>query len=267
MKIFCPICENQNLKTIIEKKIKLQKCLNCKLIFTHPQPQDNLINTIYNKDYFLNYLKLQKFKILEFKKRLKHLQYLFRERKKILDIGSETGIFLSLLQDKNEVYGLEISPYAVSIAKEKIKGEIICGSIENTNFPSDFFDIITLWHTLEHLRNPFYTLKEIYRILKGVLIIEIPNNNFLFKFPAGFGRPSPLEHLFQLNEFNLSKLLKKSGFKIVKKFFLKPTLYPGIKNFIQYFLSLTTYQLSKLIKINISDNIVVVCKKEVSNIL
>jgi len=119
-----------------------------------------------------------------------------------------------------QVYGVEFSKNAYCHAQERLGPVIFQGDIRDAQYGNNTFDIVTLWHTLEHLTTPLETLREIRRILKpeGLLFIEVPNINFLenyfFRF---FGITKHLffmEHLVHFSPKTLKNIVRKAGFII-----------------------------------------------------
>lgn len=97
---------------------------------------------------------------------------------KLLDIGCGIGLFLMRMQDIYESYGVDISDYAVEQAKRTaVKAKIICSNVTQLPFENEFFDIITAFDTVEHLKELDLFFKNTGRILKsgGLLIISTPN--------------------------------------------------------------------------------------------
>ena len=141
----------------------------------------------------------------------------------ILDIGCRDGLLKNHLNYPIDYYGIDIV--------DKFKGEnISIQDITNgTDFQDNYFDYVFCIDTLEHLRNPFFVLKEIHRILKpeGVLLLSVPNpyhfkeilwNVFKIKDKQG--------HIFSWTPQTLEKLGEFCGYKLLDK---KGTyLIPGI---------------------------------------
>lgn len=252
-----------DLKTLKEKDFQLKKCSKCGLVFTFPQPRDEVITKIYKENYFSHLVERERLQIEETRKRMKIIGEYIGQGKKILDVGCGTGLFLSQISSGNEVSGIEISPGAIEIARKKIGSKIFLGKLETLEFPSEYFDVITFIHTIEHVKDPARNLKESHRILKsdGFLIIETPNRDFLFRLPFGYGQPSPSEHLFQFNPKNLGMFLKNLGFKLIKLGFVPPTLSVGPKGLMEYSRSKVAYFASKIFNLNISDNILLVAER------
>jgi len=145
----------------------------------------------------------------------------YEEGGKVLDMGCATGHYLAKLRDLGwETYGIEPDPKSSSWARERLGLNVITGKLEDGNFPENYFDVITLWHTLEHVDDPLSTLKEIYRILRkeGLIILEIPNiATYERKI---FGRQwwawEVPRHLYHFSPRTITKFLNKENFKVIK---------------------------------------------------
>lgn len=105
---------------------------------------------------------------------------------RILDIGAGTGDFLFAAKtDGWETVGVEPSEKAKNIAKNKGVSFVE----ETTDIENNFFDVITMWHVLEHVPNLDSQIKELKRLLKpeGTLIIAVPNfKSFDAKYYGAF---------------------------------------------------------------------------------
>ena len=139
-------------------------------------------------------------------------------RGRILDIGCSNAIFLDLYRESGwETWGVEPSENA-SVAR--VKGHKIIKSVfEKADLPKDYFDLVVLNHTLEHLDNPMKILKKVYGLLKrgGILFVDVPNAGGLGAKILGDRWPYrlPDEHKWQFTRLSLSKIVKKAGFKIL----------------------------------------------------
>lgn len=74
---------------------------------------------------------------------------------KLLDIGCNYGFFLGVCEPHFETYGIDISRYAISEAKNYAPGsKIVCCDVEgNIPFADETFDVVTMSDTLEHIKN------------------------------------------------------------------------------------------------------------------
>lgn len=138
----------------------------------------------------------------------------------ILDIGCGTGRFLHSLDSRIFTkYGIEVNEEGY---KKCLQKEIIVHNmpLEKIDFGATRFDVVTLFHVLEHLENPKQTLVAAYQILSegGVLLLAVPNNRSL-GFSVGqkywFHLDSP-RHIFIPSKNTIKFLADKANFRIVK---------------------------------------------------
>src|SRR5262249_53138007 len=96
----------------------------------------------------------------------------------ILDVGCGSGTLLGLLKQRGfQVRGVDFSAEAAAIAKSENGVNVAVGSIEEARFSNRSFDIVTLFHVMEHVTNPRRVLAEVARVLKpdGVVVLQVPN--------------------------------------------------------------------------------------------
>ncbi|MBI4721777.1 MAG: class I SAM-dependent methyltransferase [Candidatus Stahlbacteria bacterium] len=155
--------------------MRIVKCMKCGLVYVDLVPAIDI--NIYNDVSYIAYWDKSIYVEREAVERLSLISR-YKGSGKLLDIGCGIGIFLSEAKKVGwDAQGTEVSKYAINFVKEKHNLEVCEGSLKDIGFPAKFFDVITLWHVLEHLLNPIDELKEINRILKddGILCIEVPN--------------------------------------------------------------------------------------------
>ena len=161
---------------------------------------------------------------------------------RLLDVGCGGGTFLKLASQVGfEVFGLEQSPEAVRISREHLSDRVLQGSEEELISRGEQFDLITLFHVLEHLPSPFAYLKNLKKLLKkpAGLVIQAPNSRSLQAKIFGsrwYGLDCP-RHLYNYTSFSLLHLLGRAGFRIhrVRHFSLRDnaaacvsSLFPGL---------------------------------------
>ena len=127
----------------------------------------------------------------------------------MLDYGCGTGDFLKHCQSNNwNVTGVEVNDSANQLAKEKIGGSIF-NDINDID-KADQFDIITLWHVLEHIHD----LNKVFKKLKtklsksGHLIIALPNHESLDQkiYKEHWAAYDVPRHLYHFNPLTFNKL-------------------------------------------------------------
>lgn len=153
----------------------------------------------FGKDYFLgrgsHYRGYTEEEMLPYAKRNLDLTRNFVKIKKglrILDIGCAGGFFLKLCDEMGlATYGVDVSEYAIKFAKKNTKAKLICQSADRSlPFEDNFFDIITMFVTIEHLKNPENALRECRRVLKqnGTLIITTNSKWSFYNFLQIFSK-------------------------------------------------------------------------------
>jgi 2-polyprenyl-3-methyl-5-hydroxy-6-metoxy-1,4-benzoquinol methylase len=177
------------------------------MLLTNPQPEANQLSKYYESDDYISHTDNKKgivsFLYQSVKKRaLQHKLNLITSLKKdannILDIGAGTGDFLKHIKSENRsIFGIEPNKKARALASTK--GINLEESI--ADFKGKTFDVITMWHVLEHVPNLEETIQKIEALLNpnGVLIIAVPNYNsfdaaYYKNYWAAFDAPRHLWH-------------------------------------------------------------------------
>jgi len=158
----------------------------------------------------------------------------------LLDVGCGSGAFLAYARDHGwKVRGVELVEAAASFCRDVLNLPVVTGDLLEASFPSQSFDVVTLWSVLEHVHNPMAVLHEIRRILRpgGLLVLAIPNldsvDAHLFG-PAWVGYDVP-RHLYLFSHTVIQRMLAQCGFGMVcrrclfggRTFFLSAQLYLG----------------------------------------
>lgn len=137
---------------------------------------------------------------------------------KLLDVGCGNGRFIKQMKTMGwQGYGVEPDPAAVAIAKEAGL-EITQGLLSHEDFAPDFFDAITINHVIEHLHDPYKTLRSCYHVLKpgGALFIATPNLDGLGQriFTRDWLALDSPRHLILFQSSSIAYLVKKAGFDL-----------------------------------------------------
>ncbi len=232
-KVNCVICKWDNTKRLLVKNsFNIVMCRNCSLIYINPRPTaEELINFYLSKtDRNKSYQKINgdRKNIEKLENRLNIIEEFSENRGKILDIGCSTGLFLKIARDTGwEVYGNDVDEDKIKYAKENYGLDVQCRELTETKFPDDYFDVVTLFDSLEHMTEPLNTLKEISRILNrnGILLLSTPNIDGLLprltyilfaRTISAWEHPTPPAHLYQFSKRTIKQLLKKAGYKVIK---------------------------------------------------
>lgn len=241
---FCPSCLSNNFSYHTygydyEYKTSTNKwtivcCKRCDLLYLKNRPHTSTIKKIYPKKYYsFNYDKISSVarygkSFLDKLKFKKFLPKINNQNLKFLDIGCGDGRYLELMHKKfnlkkSNCHGLDFKNY--KLIELKKKGYNITHKNFSEYTPKKKFDIITMFHVIEHVESPRNYLKKIKRLLSknGLLILETPNYDsidariFKKSFWGGYHIP---RHFVVFNDINLVKLSKKFGYLLKKKIFL-----------------------------------------------
>ncbi len=230
----CPVCKAKTFinhiickdYSVSHESFALTKCTNCGFIFTNPRPDQTVIQKYYeSQDYIshtdkANNLTNILYKIVRYFTLSSKLRILNKlsKKKTLLDYGCGTGDFLKHCQSNNwNVTGVEVNDSANQLAKEKIGGSIF-NDINDID-KADQFDIITLWHVLEHIHD----LNKVFKKLKtklsksGHLIIALPNHESLDQkiYKEHWAAYDVPRHLYHFNPLTFNKLASEMDMKVV----------------------------------------------------
>lgn len=196
------------------------------MLITHPQPSLENLGKYYESEDYISHTdnkrslfeKLYHFiKSIALKNKLNLINSLQIQKGKLLDIGAGTGDFLLVAKNNGwQVTGVEPSQKAKEIAK----GKGVSFVEQTSELESHSFDVITMWHVLEHVPDLEAQIKELKRVLKpsGTLLVAVPNfksfdANHYGKFWAAFDVPI---HFWHFSKTAIKLLFKKEEMKLEK---------------------------------------------------
>lgn len=212
----CIACKGSLAQFGTKEDISIMKCPNCGLGSTLnlPAQKDD-----YHRD--ATYIEEQDLFKNIFQRRVNLINKLYPKRGKILEIGSSTGLMLSLFKQEGwQVLGIEISKASAQFAKQR-GIETLTQPFEKIDFKGEKFDAVIINHTLEHLENPVEVIEKIYQILSigGIVLIDVPNFG---SFSAQLLKTNwplllPNEHLWHFTAKSLSNILDNNGLTVIYK--------------------------------------------------
>lgn len=215
-KIYCNLCQSAKQKKVLTAKdpitredFFLVRCGKCGLIYTNPRPTSEKRHLYYPGSLYTADPSIgEKRRIL-----LEHIR-----EGKILDVGCGRGFFLSSIKHNFEVAGVEIDNESSDYAYKRYGIEILARQITELNPEEESFDVITFWHTLEHLPDPKGALEKAFALLKegGLLFVAVPNIESLQAsiFQRRWYHLELPRHLYHFSKDTLSRILKDSGFTL-----------------------------------------------------
>lgn len=229
----CPLCKSEHIETertvkdysVSKEEFSLYQCSHCEFLFTNPRPDQTQISRYYQSDQYISHANKSNspinfiYKLVRnytLRKKVRLINSLTQGRR-LLDFGCGTGHFLAISKKNNwNISGLETDPSARKIAAEKTSVNIYS---ETNQIVGNQYDIITLWHVLEHV----HELRETMIILSGALsesgkmIVAVPNHKSYDagkygKYWAAYDVP---RHLYHFEKKTMKNLAHQHGLKIV----------------------------------------------------
>jgi 2-polyprenyl-3-methyl-5-hydroxy-6-metoxy-1,4-benzoquinol methylase len=235
----CPVCLNPATRPALTggdwlfestpERFTLHSCESCRCLFLNPMPKEEEIAGFYPDQYWWSASNSQRggaLKKLESVYRKlalgDHVSFIVRAAENraglhLLDVGCGSGTLLGMLKQRGfQSIGIDFSAEAARVAETENGVRVVVGSLDQASFPAESFDIVTMFHAIEHVPNPRTVLAEVSRILKpgGALILQAPNiDSWQFKaFGARwYGLDIP-RHVIDYSKDSLLKLLDGCGF-------------------------------------------------------
>lgn len=202
-----------------------------------PRPKKEKIGEYYKSEEYYSHQENKKGFIPKVYEKVKktNLKYKYKlatrglDIGKMLDIGCGVGDFLHTAESHGwECIGVEPSEEAKNIARQRTKANII-ESEEIEKLPDQKFDIITMWHVLEHVDNLRWQVEQLQRLIKpkGRIVIALPNyksydGQYYKEKWAAYDVPRHLNHF---NRTTIVKIFNTKGLKLISTDKLKWDAY------------------------------------------
>lgn len=236
----CPLCGQGETAMVLEApdpvpaeglglRFAVVRCEHCGLTYTNPRPNAATIRHFYPADYRPH---RRPRKMQQSRPSRPLWTWLFgrpcNERRgelpwqgvgRLLDFGCGGGAFLKRMADQGwQVTGLDAAVGAVRRVQEELGLRALVGSLPHPDLLPCSFDVVTMWHSLEHVHKPLAILREAYQVLVpgGKIVIATPNMESLpFYWFGGswFGLDLP-RHLTHFTPKTLRTALETAGFRV-----------------------------------------------------
>ncbi|TKJ38386.1 hypothetical protein CEE37_12765 [candidate division LCP-89 bacterium B3_LCP] len=237
----CPICgshTHQQLLSVADRlkskaerasdqpqdnAYKIVACSSCGFLFLNPRPRAEELHKYYPSGYYDPHLSSGGGLFGSLFRTIRHFMLKWKEVKvsrdlstgNLLDVGCGTGEFLVHMQKRGwDVSGVEISPDAAQIAGRN-GCNVLVGDPADLNLPEEKYDLVTLWHSLEHLPDLSKAVDKICASLKtgGRLAIAVPNPESIDAkfYKAHWVAWDAPRHLYHFRSRDLTSLLKPRG--------------------------------------------------------
>lgn len=236
MKKNCPWCDSEKTQMhlwvkdlfLTNEAFEIHECLKCGLLFTEPRPKPEEIGKYYQSEEYYSHQEnksgfipriYETVKGFNLKKKYK-MATKGLSKGKMLEIGCGAGDFLKTMEDHGwTCTGIEPSEHAKEIARKKVKAELLNPQDIN-QLKSERYDLITMWHVLEHVDNLKEEVQQLQRLLKkgGRLVLALPNfksadAQYYKEFWAAYDVPRHLNHFCRES---INNIFKTSELKLIK---------------------------------------------------
>jgi SAM-dependent methyltransferase len=233
----CPVCKGQSITFEFEctdhlvshRQFPVNKCNECGFMYTGNAPGPEVIGSYYESPDYISHTGgersitdilygIARRIMLGTKVRIVR-RFANINSGSILDIGAGTGHFVRKMSSSGwNAKGVEVSDTARKYALE-VNGVKLYESLSDEMFHESEFDVVSLWHVLEHIHDLEGTLSRVGNLLKpgGVLLLALPNNRsadaqFYRENWAAYDVP---RHLWHFNSKSINILVSKYGFSEV----------------------------------------------------
>jgi len=217
----CVSCEGEKTDLVYQNELfSLLKCKNCSLVWKLVPNSGIELSEKINKQLFSDVDKRSGIRLNK-KMAVNRLRILksFAKTGKLLEVGAATGEFLEIAKRSGfDVLGIDLSENYIEYSRKKGL-KVFHGKIEDLPNDNNSFDIIVMFHLIEHIVNPLSFLQEIKKRLKpdGLIYTITPNinstTNGLFGYShSDYHHP---DHYFFYSTNTLGNIMKKAGFEVV----------------------------------------------------
>jgi len=232
----CPICGSVKLQKAFKTKdyflsqeeFSICLCKKCGFHFTNPRPVQNALSPYYKSEEYISHSNSKQGLIGWLYQRVRSytlskkydLVSSIRDGESIMDIGCATGQFLNEFKKRGwNCTGIEPDPESREFAKKTYDLKVF-GQEKLDELKDQSFDVISMWHVLEHVSDLKKRMEELRRLIKdnGSLFIALPNMDswdahHYDKYWAGLDVP---RHLYHFKKENVELLFSNYGFTMHK---------------------------------------------------
>lgn len=236
--ITCPICNQRQPIQIFKATVpgdfdeasppppysahyQINKCAGCGLVYSSPIMEADGVAALYRNSSETNVMPGEEDNVQRTMAGYYRLgaPYL-TQRARMLDVGCDVGFLLKAAAKDGfaELCGIEPNPVARTVAARIEGAQITDTFYEDSNYPADYFDLITLIHVLDHLADPRIVLSRARHDLRvGGVVVAVVHNVRSFLGRA-LGERFPvynLYHHFFFDKSTLAELFRRHGFEVI----------------------------------------------------
>lgn len=237
--IVCPVCEGKSRAVVFKSTLpsafdeavppppysghyQINRCLTCELMMSSPVMNDVGVAALYKDSSETNVSPGEEDNV----RRTMALYYHLASphlagRQRMLDIGCDMGFLLEAAKADGfaEVFGIEPNPVARKAVEQTLGAKISDRFFEDTDYPADYFDLVSMIHVLDHLFDPRIVLGRALSNLRpgGVIVAVVHNADaLLYKL---LGEKYPIfnfYHHYFFSKKTLAALFRSQGYEVVR---------------------------------------------------
>ncbi|HVU03599.1 MAG TPA: class I SAM-dependent methyltransferase [Polyangiaceae bacterium] len=219
----------------------IMQCLGCGVLYVSPRPTAQAIGDFYSALGRYDHWDKEPGRVAMWERRVRRIRRLV-PRGRLLDIGAGQGDFGAIARAYYEVDGTEVSSEGQRVARERHGLALRLGDACEIDLPLGRYDVVTLWHVLEHVAEPRRLIARAHEVLSpgGVVCVAVPNTDdrlrlrrsrIQTKIDSALGRlptagvrfdrlllerPEEELHLTHFTLRTLCELLERSGFDLAE---------------------------------------------------
>lgn len=141
--------------------------------------------------------------------------------RRLLDVGAGAGFFVQRAAEHGfEAVGVEPSNLSASYARDELGVDVRTGFLDTSDLPGREFDVVCMWHVLEHATDPLALLRDVHARLRpdGRIVIEVPNIDSVgADLRRGrWAHLDPAAHVCHFTPRSLTIALQRAGYEVLE---------------------------------------------------
>jgi SAM-dependent methyltransferase len=221
----CNLCGSSDVDVIGThdrdgRPLRTTICRKCGLVWSNPRPGEAEVRRYYSSEYRLDYKGRSTPSLRHVARsgrgalnRYQALAPYLKGSDRILDAGAGGGEVVYVLRRFGfDASGLEPDEHYAEHARTTLGVPIVTGFVQDITFPPNSFDVITMYHALEHVEDPSAILSRLRSWIsdRGVLLVEVPNVEARCMSPR---HRFHFAHFYNFSRETLEDLGRKAGFE------------------------------------------------------